>query len=134
DAEKPVGKRLHLVGSEIDEKTGAKNTFRISFPRLDGYFTGSGDFFAALTTARLAKLRSDGVETPLERACELATSTQVGIMAATRDFQESTGVPVGENLARGTRPSDMVRGFEMRIIPSQHLILNPTLQFKADKI
>ncbi|KAJ1960858.1 putative pyridoxal kinase, partial [Dipsacomyces acuminosporus] len=112
---------LHLVGSEQSTNT----QFRISFPRLDGYFTGSGDFFAALLMARLTNEKS------LKSACELATSTQVGVMRATKDYQDKTGVPVPQNLVRGTRPANMVRGFELRIIPSQHLITSPNLDMKA---
>ncbi|KAI8320041.1 Ribokinase-like protein [Martensiomyces pterosporus] len=127
-------KLLHLVGSELDLATGNKHQFRISFPRLEGYFTGSGDFFAALTMARHAAAVQEfdkGSLGALAKACELATSTQVGVMDATQKHQQATGVPVPKNLVRGTRPSDMVRGFELRIIPSQHLITKPVLDFKS---
>ncbi|KAJ1718301.1 putative pyridoxal kinase, partial [Coemansia biformis] len=85
---------LHLVGSELCPRTGAKHQFAIRFPKLDGYYTGSGDFFAALTMARHFELscKTDGLGA-LARACELATATQTGVMAATRKRQEATGVP-----------------------------------------
>ncbi|KAJ2819138.1 putative pyridoxal kinase, partial [Coemansia furcata] len=130
--------QLHLIGSELDQESGAKHQFSISFPKLDGYFTGSGDFFAAMVLARHASLApqfADGRLGALARACELATATQAGVMSATREYQLATGVPVpATNLVRGTRPADMVRGFELRIIPSQHLITNPTLSFTATDI
>ncbi|KAJ2228063.1 putative pyridoxal kinase [Coemansia sp. RSA 485] len=127
---------LHLVGSELDPESGLKDQFTIAFPRLSGYFTGSGDFFAALMLARHASLAPQfaGHLGSLARACELATATQAGIMEATQTFQQATGVPVPEQLVRGTRPSDMVRGFELRIIPSQSLITNPTKEFVAQRI
>ncbi|KAJ2747293.1 putative pyridoxal kinase [Coemansia sp. BCRC 34301] len=127
--------QLHLIGSERNQESGETHQFCISFPKLDGYFTGSGDFFAALMLARHASLApqfSDGRLGALARACELATATQAGVMSATRKHQEATGVPVpATNLVRGSRPADMVRGFELRIIPSQHLITNPTTEFTA---
>ncbi|KAJ2374238.1 putative pyridoxal kinase [Coemansia sp. RSA 2607] len=127
---------LHLVGSEMDFTTGKSDQFFIEFPRLEGYFTGTGDFFAALTMARHASLAPQfGTRLgALARACELATATQAGIMEATQQHQKATGVAVPSNLVRGTRPSDMVRGFELRIIPSQSLITNPTKQFTATRI
>ncbi|KAJ2096676.1 hypothetical protein GGI09_004231 [Coemansia sp. S100] len=130
--------QLHLIGSERNEESGATHQFSISFPKLDGYFTGSGDFFAAMMLARHASLAPQygrGCLGALARACELATATQVGVMSATRNYQVSTGVPVpATNLVRGSRPADMVRGFELRIIPSQHLITNPTMVFTATDI
>ncbi|KAJ2644430.1 hypothetical protein GGF44_000634 [Coemansia sp. RSA 1694] len=130
--------RLHLIGSERNQETGATHQFCISFPKLDGYFTGSGDFFAALMLARHASLApqfSGGRMGALARACELATATQAGVMSATRGYQAATGVPISAtNLVRGSRPADMVRGFELRIIPSQHLITNPAMVFTAVNI
>ncbi|KAJ2726055.1 putative pyridoxal kinase [Coemansia sp. Benny D115] len=128
---------LYLIGSELCSDSGDKHQFVITFPRLTGYFTGSGDFFAALTLARHASLAQQFGSRlgALARACELATATQSGIMEATQQFQKSTGIPVpAANLVRGKRPSDMVRGFELRIIPSQDLIANPTKQFTAQSI
>ncbi|KAJ1718567.1 hypothetical protein LPJ61_006551 [Coemansia biformis] len=53
-------------------------------------------------------------------------------MAATRKRQEATGVPVTSgSLQRGSRPAEMVRGFELCIIPAQHLITNPTATLLA---
>ncbi|KAJ2784336.1 putative pyridoxal kinase [Coemansia linderi] len=130
--------QLHLIGSERSQESGATHQFIISFPKLDGYFTGSGDFFAAMVLARHASLApqfGDGRLGALARACELATATQAGVMGATREYQVSTGVPApAVNLARGYRPSEMVRGFELRVIPSQHLITNPTMVFTATDI
>ncbi|KAJ2884825.1 putative pyridoxal kinase [Coemansia aciculifera] len=130
--------QLHLIGSERIQETGGDaitHQFCISFPKLDGYFTGSGDFFAALVLARHASLSPQfggGRLGALARACELAIATQAGVMSATRNYQAATGVPApATNLVRGSRPADMVRGFELRIIPSQQLIANPTMQFAA---
>ncbi|KAJ1940962.1 hypothetical protein GGF37_003759 [Kickxella alabastrina] len=127
---------LHLVGSELNVTSGEKHQFAITFPRLDGYFTGTGDFFAALTMARHASLVASygGRLGALARACELATATQAGIMEATQRHQQATGIAVSDSLVRGTRPSGMVRGFELRIIPSQSLITSPTKSFTAEII
>ncbi|KAJ2470075.1 hypothetical protein EV174_006163 [Coemansia sp. RSA 2320] len=128
---------LVLVGSERSA-SGATHQFAIEMPRLDGYFTGSGDFFAAVLLARHAELapRYEGMGLgALARACELATATQAGVMGATRAFQKSTGVAApAANLVRGSRPADMVRGFELRIVPSQHQITKPELRFTAADI
>ncbi|KAJ1663010.1 putative pyridoxal kinase [Coemansia sp. RSA 1813] len=128
--------KLYLVGSELDKSTGKKHCFYIEFPRLHGYFTGSGDLFTALITARYASIAPTAVGGELggalSRACELATAAQAGVMRETLQFQQQTGVKVtSDNLRRGQRPSDMVRGFELRIIQSQKLITDPVLEFKA---
>ncbi|KAJ1797781.1 putative pyridoxal kinase [Coemansia sp. RSA 2399] len=135
---------LYLVGSELDKTTGRKHCFYIAFPRLHGYFTGSGDLFTALITARHASIapamastaaaegEGEGQLGALAQACELATAAQAGVMRETQRFQKETGVEVtSDNLRRGQRPSDMVRGFELRIVQSQKLITDPVLEFKA---
>ncbi|KAJ2708513.1 hypothetical protein H4R19_004707 [Coemansia spiralis] len=127
---------LHLVGSEQCPRTGARHQFAIAFPRLDGYFTGSGDLFAAMLLARHFEMarHANGLGA-LARACELATASQAGIMAATKLRQEASGVPAAPaNLVRGVRPADMVRSFELSIIPAQHLIVRPEGQFTAVEI
>ncbi|KAJ2807864.1 putative pyridoxal kinase [Coemansia guatemalensis] len=137
DGQKETDKMLHLIGSEYNAKSGAKHQFAIAFPRLEGYFTGSGDFFTALTMARHASLGQtyDGLGA-LARACELATATQAGVMKATVDFykQSFDGKDVARGLPRGSRPPEMVRAFELRIIPSQHLIVAPEAEYRAFSI
>ncbi|KAJ2808132.1 putative pyridoxal kinase [Coemansia helicoidea] len=124
---------LHLVGSEKSPQTGACHQFAIAFPRLTGYFTGSGDLFAAVVMARHFEMaaHADGLGA-LARACELATATQAGVMVATKRRQEATGVAVApDHLHRGSRPADMVRGFELCIIPAQRQIVSPDTRFAA---
>ncbi|KAJ2850559.1 putative pyridoxal kinase [Coemansia brasiliensis] len=126
---------LYLIGSEFCSRTNSKHQFVITFPRLSGYFTGSGDFFAALVLARHASLAPQFNELgALAKACELALATQAGVMAATKQYQESTGISALPNLPRGQRASEMVNGFELRIIPARHLITNPTDSFTAVSI
>ncbi|KAI9506413.1 putative pyridoxal kinase [Coemansia spiralis] len=115
---------LYLVGSELSSG-GHKHQFYIKFSRLDGYFTGSGDFFAALTVARFIEAGS------LARACELAMATMAGVMQETLRFQRQTGVVAPKDLKRGSRDADMVKGFELRIVPAQRLITKPELEFDA---
>ncbi|PIA13591.1 Ribokinase-like protein [Coemansia reversa NRRL 1564] len=137
DGQKNDGRTLRLIGSEYDRESGAKHQFAIVFPRLQGYFTGTGDFFTALTMARHASLRQeyDGLGA-LAKACELATATLAGVMKATVDFhkQSSDGSDIIRDMPRGSRPSEMVRAFELRIIPSQHLIVAPVAEFHAFNI
>ncbi|KAJ2160342.1 putative pyridoxal kinase [Coemansia sp. RSA 552] len=115
---------LHLVGSE--RQAGSTSQFVITFPRLTGYFTGSGDLFAALLLARHAELALQHKgRGSLARACELAIATQTGVMAATKEFQEASGVVVPHDLPRGSRPPELVRSLELRIVAlPPHLIRN----------
>ncbi|KAJ2662098.1 putative pyridoxal kinase [Coemansia sp. RSA 1200] len=131
---------LYLVGSQQTTRGGEKKTqcFYIAFPRLYGYFTGSGDLFTALVAARHASVSESAFEKEgaagavLARACELAIATQAGVMRETQMFQQQTGVAVSsDSLRRGNRPSEMVRGFELRIIQSQNLITHPVLEHRA---
>ncbi|KAI9482489.1 putative pyridoxal kinase [Coemansia sp. RSA 989] len=131
----PAQNVLYLVGSEYCLSTKSKHQFAIAFPRLSGYFTGSGDFFAALLLARHASLAPQFNELgALAKACELALATQAGVMAATKQHQDSTGVSALPDLPRGQRASEMVKGFELRIIPARHLITDPTDKFTATSI
>ncbi|CAI0648274.1 unnamed protein product, partial [Colletotrichum noveboracense] len=41
---------LSVVGSSMDPSTGAPRLFKIVFPAIDAYFSGTGDMFAALMT------------------------------------------------------------------------------------
>ncbi|KAJ1726286.1 putative pyridoxal kinase [Coemansia sp. BCRC 34490] len=133
---------LYLVGSQQTTHGGEKKTqcFYIAFPRLYGYFTGSGDLFTALVAARHASVSESASDSEKEgaagvvlaQACELAIATQAGVMRETQLFQQQTGVAVSsDSLRRGNRPSDMVRGFELRIIQSQNLITHPVLEHRA---
>ncbi|TDZ12893.1 putative pyridoxal kinase [Colletotrichum spinosum] len=44
---------LSVVGSSMCPATGAPRLFKIVFPAIDAYFSGTGDMFAALMTVRM---------------------------------------------------------------------------------
>ncbi|KXH49090.1 pyridoxal kinase [Colletotrichum simmondsii] len=44
---------LSVVGSSMSPSTGEPRLFKIVFPAIDAYFSGTGDMFAALMTVRM---------------------------------------------------------------------------------
>ncbi|KAL0938907.1 pyridoxine kinase [Colletotrichum truncatum] len=44
---------LSVVGSTMNPETGEPRLFKIVFPAIDAYFSGTGDMFAALMTVRI---------------------------------------------------------------------------------
>ncbi|OMH85988.1 Pyridoxal kinase [Zancudomyces culisetae] len=133
-----------------------RQMFIISFPFLSGYFTGAGDLFCSLLLARIANIlqtkthdanatkKCGGMgcvggrgilgEGDLVQACERALATQATIIKATHDYQQSTGVPAPEGLDRSQRKNQMVKGFELRLIPNREYIANPKVIYKARKL
>lgn len=116
----------------------------IQFPEVEGYFSGVGDTFAALTLGRFQPMQP--VEagqgkplTPIARASELAIASLQGILRNTckviekLEKQEAeTATP--EELAQlddAEKRVRMMRKRELRIIQSRSEIENPTVVYKA---
>lgn len=98
------------VGSSLDPNEGSSKKLKpwfIQFPEIQGYFTGVGDLFSALTLARFQPNDKQGVQgpsadtpnpdpsatgisndykslTPLARAAEMAVASLQGVLARTQ--------------------------------------------------
>ncbi|KAJ1908929.1 hypothetical protein IWQ60_011450 [Tieghemiomyces parasiticus] len=133
------GRQLHLFGSQriVTEKEGStKDTlFRIDFPKLDGYFTGTGDLFCALLLAHFtgheARVATPDESERLALACATALSTMAAVMRRTLDAQRAAGVEFQPDLPRSRRPAELVRHCELSLIRSKGDIESPELRYQA---
>lgn len=121
----------------------------IQFPEVQGYFSGVGDMFAALTLGRFRSegepsangakqsngMRSTSPLTPIAKASELAIASLQGILANTcqviekleKDQPESTGGKTDEAQER----VDRMRRRELRVVQSKKEIESPTIVYHA---
>ncbi|KAK1600479.1 pyridoxal kinase [Colletotrichum navitas] len=81
---------LSVVGSSMSPATGEPRLFKIVFPAMDAYFSGTGDMFAALMTVRMreaviaasASVSPDaaGGEGPLKDRASWLSGDEVGAL------------------------------------------------------
>lgn len=82
---------LYLLGSS--KTKGQEESFIIKFDRLEGYFTGTGDLFAALLLAHYQFHCEKATQSPLMRACEAVTAIMQKILSETANYSKSTAQP-----------------------------------------
>lgn len=127
----------------------------IQFPEIEGYFSGVGDTFAALTLGRfdpnLDSSSLDGSPSAIARASELSIASLQGILKNTMDYIESFGeVPHRDEVRKmvleredlkdeseieqeigGQLKVETMRRRELRIIQSRNEIENPKVKYRA---
>ncbi|KAJ1651409.1 hypothetical protein IWQ61_008019 [Dispira simplex] len=136
--------RLHLFGSQRlptsatdPDACPTYQRFRIDFPKLKGYFTGTGDLCCALLLAHLPQTMDDLIQDSLAvpgrlaRACEQVIATMTAIMGRTLAAQQAAGIEFRPNLPRSQRPFELVRYCELKLIQSRDDILAPVVQYRA---
>ena len=107
-----------LVAIASSTMTGTKQQFKISIPRLDATFIGTGDLFAALFLAWFTKTGFD-----LKRTLENVVATLQAIIKRTYRYAEK--LPGGlKNWAR----------IELKIVQGRSDILDPVVEIVAEKI
>eukprot|EP00899_Mesostigma_viride_P027132 jgi/Mesvir1/7603/Mv06335-RA.1 len=121
---------LVVLGSEVhvaaDGTKSAPARFRLRIPKLDAYFTGSGDLFTALilgwSTRRPGQLAA---------AVEVAVATLQAVLR--RTLEHAGGVAALQEAERTGGAARMaVR--ELRLIESRDDIIAPTLTLRAEII
>ncbi|KAI8874167.1 Ribokinase-like protein [Ramicandelaber brevisporus] len=136
---------LTLVGSQQAKKgeEASPKQFTITFPKLDGYYTGTGDLTCALLLARFAdelhrcapvdNAKDGNEQVPqLSTACEQAIATMSAVLLRTYKAQTTApGVTYVPNLPRSQRPSNLVRACELQLIQSRDDILHPVVSHRA---
>lgn len=127
----------------------------IQFPEVQGYFSGVGDMFAALTLGRFQPDRqvtptpqangSSNINkplTPIAKASELAIASLQGILANTcrvideleKDLSSSSSsaAAVGsEGVDKAQQRVDRMRRRELRVVQSKREIESPTIVYHA---
>lgn len=113
-----LGSDNHLLGIASSKKGNKRTVLKINIPRLPATFTGTGDLFAALFLAWLAK--SNDLQTALEST--IATLQAV----LKRTFQSARQQSEGDNLT--------VASLELKLIQSKSDIEKPTCTIVAEHI
>jgi len=95
----------------------APRQFKISVPKLHGYFTGTGDLMTALLLGWSHKYPED-----LDKAAELAVSSLQAVLKHTVDNYEKAGM----------LPDMKLR--ELRLIQSHDELRSPNIMFSAQRL
>ncbi|SPO25800.1 related to pyridoxal kinase [Ustilago trichophora] len=116
----------------------------IQFPEVQGYFSGVGDMFAALTLGRFhpeaeESARSNGVGkkplTPIAKASELAIASLQGILSNTckviDELEKELPPPGAEAKDEAQEKVDRMRRRELRVVQSKREIETPTIVYCA---
>ncbi|KAK1981310.1 pyridoxal kinase [Colletotrichum cereale] len=103
---------LSVVGSSMSPATGEPRLFKIVFPAIDAYFSGTGDMFAALMTVRM-------------REAVIAASTSVSAAAAGGEvpLKDRASWLSGDDV--GALELPLARAAEM-VLASMHEVLTQT--------
>ena len=137
--------KMKCAGSSMTA-AGAARKFIIDVPIIDGFYSGTGDLFAALTLARLREHSAAAgllgvpgwappdatppLELPLARAIEVVLASMNLVLQKTRaarDRELAVGT-VEEGMAEHVR---VTRASELRLVQSQRELLSPGLSYKA---
>uniref|UniRef100_A0A1B6GGB9 Pyridoxal kinase n=1 Tax=Cuerna arida TaxID=1464854 RepID=A0A1B6GGB9_9HEMI len=115
-----LGSGNHLLALASSVADGKKTQVTIEIPLLDATFTGTGDLFAALFLAWMAK--SGGV---LKEALEKTVSTLQAVLKRTLHV-------ASQDVSKEGKSSK--EQLELRLIQSKQDIENPTVTFRAQNI
>ncbi|ETN43505.1 pyridoxal kinase [Cyphellophora europaea CBS 101466] len=154
---------LQVVGSSVNSK-GEGRYFVVKVPKLDCFFSGTGDMFAGLMVARLreeceqqgtlrqrAWMSDDGVgpaDLPLARATEKVLSSMQMVLEKTmtaRDeqmahFGQSPGASIGGldgdqiSTEEDRRYLAQTQAAEVRVVRNQKDLLEPDERYKAEAV
>jgi len=142
---------LSVVGSTMTSSRRSR-PFKIVFPAIDCYFSGTGDMFAALTVVRIREAvwnspglseteswRSpdevDALELPLAKACERVLASMHEVLTKTREAMGRAGVSVEVN-GKGMSDDDKKKArllkskaAELRLVRHLDSLRLPKVQF-----
>ena len=157
------GGKLTVVGSSRTQD-GSARLFKIDVPKLDVYFSGTGDMFAALMVARLREACSqagvleraswmsdddvESVELPLARATEKVLSSMQMVLEKTIQARDeelkklgwgSGGLVDGEG--KGENGDESKRRYlaetkaaEVRVVRNVRALVAPVERYKAQAL
>lgn len=131
--------------------SGAARKFVVDVPIIDGFFSGAGDLFAALTLARLRQfsaeaglLRCKGwvppddvepLDLPLARAIQVVLGSMHMVLEKTKEARDSIlkpQQPAGDDgLDDKGRHVAVTRASELRLVQSQAELVAPAMTYKA---
>ncbi|KAK2065797.1 pyridoxal kinase [Colletotrichum caudatum] len=153
---------LSVVGSSMSPATGEPRLFKIVFPAIDAYFSGTGDMFAALMTVRMreaviaasASASAEGplkdraswlsggdvgaLELPLARAAEMVLASMHEVLTQTaRSMHEVVrAAGVDDTTEEGKRRLHLLKSksAELRLVRNLGSLRAPVVEFRAKKL
>lgn len=141
---------LAVVGSTVTSARKAR-LFKITFPAIDCYFSGTGDMFAALTVVRMREAVAatpglgavpswvsddsvDALDLPLARAVEKVLGSMHEVLSKTSEQMKRTlanaALPEEAEHARHVKS----KAAELRLVRNCGSLRNPKQEFKAVRI
>ncbi|RDA85778.1 hypothetical protein CP532_6308 [Ophiocordyceps camponoti-leonardi (nom. inval.)] len=153
DAPHQPARHLAVMGSSV-KSDGKARLFKIVFPSIDAYFSGTGDMFGALITMRMREavfavpglslrpswLSDDdtpALQLPLARATEKVLASLHDVLSRTRDAmptiirrtqQSATAADGGEERARCIQS----KAAELQLVQNLDCLRHPKADFKAE--
>ncbi|WYZ34820.1 hypothetical protein EsH8_I_001096 [Colletotrichum jinshuiense] len=146
---------LSVVGSSMSPTTGEPRLFKIVFPAIDAYFSGTGDMFAALMTVRMREaviaaegglkdtkswLSGDGVdalELPLAKAAEMVLASMHEVLTQTARGMEAIVKAAGEAETEEERTRLHLlksKSAELKLVRNLASLRDPVVEFRAKRL
>lgn len=139
---------LSVVGSTRTAGCKAR-PFRIEFPLLDCFFSGTGDMFAALVLARLREVVTgsndlarreswisedevQAVDLPLARAAELALASMQELLSKTKEKRDLAIESLEEDMEEGKKHVIRTRAAEIRLVRNLECLRQPDVKYRAE--
>lgn len=147
-------KTLSVIGSTMTS-THAPRAFKIRFPAIDAYFSGTGDMFAALMVVRMreavvtaaqplggreAWLSDDAVDAldlPLARAAEKVLGSMHEVLDATSRSMQAEVRRAAEEIGDGDEKRMHLarsKAAELRLVRHLGSLREPSVSFKAQRM
>ncbi|GAB4817197.1 hypothetical protein N2152v2_004243 [Parachlorella kessleri] len=112
-----------IASTTVAQHAGQRyQQLRLRVPRVDAYFTGTGDLFTALLLAWMHQHPGD-LKTALEKAV-------AGLQAVLAD----TVAHCGEAAKATVRTAEVSRARELRLVQNQRVLVAPKVLFEAEPI
>ncbi|KAL1864428.1 putative pyridoxal kinase [Diaporthe australafricana] len=146
---------LSVVGSTMTASTRKPRAFRIRFPAIDAYFSGTGDMFAALMVVRMRQavvaagaglgqteswLSPDGVDAldlPLAKAAERVLASMHEVLAATCESMKAEVKRIEADIGGDDEKRMHLarsKAAELRLVRHLGSLRDPVVEFKAQKM
>lgn len=150
DDERMAGK-IAVVGSSRTSIGGAR-MFVIQVPKLDCFFSGTGDMFAALMVVRLREaaiaaglldtaswMSGDGVsptELPLAKAVEMVLASMGGVLEKTMKVRnvEMSGFKAEDDVEGKKRYLAQTKAAEVRVVRNVEMLRSPVVKYRAQQV
>ncbi|CAK9195440.1 unnamed protein product [Sphagnum jensenii] len=114
-----IDDKIMIIGSHVQSKGMAPRQFKITVPKLDSCFTGTGDLMTALLLGWSYKYPDN-----LEKAAELAVSSVQAVLIQTLKIDEKAGLSQDGG----------VKALELCLIQSHDEIRYPKVTFFAESL